>query len=280
MIGGVLPAAAKRGAYDFRPFGPEIINFSPRSARNHATGGKGAGSCGLANSEIKKSEGTNMQKTEHYQLNQWDRTDRILMEDFNGDNARIDAALAALLALSTSESARLDAAVAASEKRSQDALSAARTALQGDIKRLDTGKLRFEVLLEKSLSASGSSSLNLPVSGSVLSQCVLAAVDVQVPSSGSCYLGINGSTGSHWTPSFTSGTVSGGLAMLQAGRLSRLVFFPMKRAATPVTCIMAGGSLYLGYSTLTYSSISYLQLRDSNGNNMSGTVSLRVSGIL
>lgn len=36
-----------------------------------------------------------MKKTENFQLNQWESTDRILMEDFNGDNAKIDAALAA-----------------------------------------------------------------------------------------------------------------------------------------------------------------------------------------
>lgn len=35
-----------------------------------------------------------MQQTEHYKLNQWERTDRIQMEDFNHDNAKIDAALA------------------------------------------------------------------------------------------------------------------------------------------------------------------------------------------
>ena len=34
-----------------------------------------------------------MQKTTNYQLNQWDKTDRIMMEDFNADNAKIDAAL-------------------------------------------------------------------------------------------------------------------------------------------------------------------------------------------
>lgn len=34
-----------------------------------------------------------MQKTEHYQLNQWDKTDRIQMEDFNADNAKIEVAL-------------------------------------------------------------------------------------------------------------------------------------------------------------------------------------------
>ena len=33
--------------------------------------------------------------TPNYQLSQWERTDRVLMEDFNADNAKIDAALAA-----------------------------------------------------------------------------------------------------------------------------------------------------------------------------------------
>ena len=34
-----------------------------------------------------------MQQTGNYGLNQWELTDRIRMEDFNGDNAKIDAAL-------------------------------------------------------------------------------------------------------------------------------------------------------------------------------------------
>ena len=34
-----------------------------------------------------------MTKTTYYQLNQWDATDRVLRTDFNGDNAKIDAAL-------------------------------------------------------------------------------------------------------------------------------------------------------------------------------------------
>ena len=33
-------------------------------------------------------------QTPNYQLNQWSRDDRILMEDFNADNAKIDAAIA------------------------------------------------------------------------------------------------------------------------------------------------------------------------------------------
>ena len=35
-----------------------------------------------------------MTKTTNYQLNQWEKTDRILMDDFNSDNAKIDAAMA------------------------------------------------------------------------------------------------------------------------------------------------------------------------------------------
>lgn len=35
-----------------------------------------------------------MNKTPNYQLNQWDKSDRIRMEDFNADNAKIEAALA------------------------------------------------------------------------------------------------------------------------------------------------------------------------------------------
>lgn len=34
-----------------------------------------------------------MNQTENYNLSQWAKTDRILMEDFNADNAKIDAAL-------------------------------------------------------------------------------------------------------------------------------------------------------------------------------------------
>ena len=35
-----------------------------------------------------------MKKTKKYQLSQWEKTDRLMMEDFNGDNAKLEAALA------------------------------------------------------------------------------------------------------------------------------------------------------------------------------------------
>ena len=36
-----------------------------------------------------------MKKTTNYQLNQWEKTDRIMMDDFNADNAKLDETLAA-----------------------------------------------------------------------------------------------------------------------------------------------------------------------------------------
>lgn len=39
-----------------------------------------------------------MNNTEHYQLNQWEGSDRILRTDFNADNAKIDAAIGACAA--------------------------------------------------------------------------------------------------------------------------------------------------------------------------------------
>lgn len=37
-----------------------------------------------------------MNYTQNYQLNQWEQSDRVLMEDFNSDNQKIEAALAAV----------------------------------------------------------------------------------------------------------------------------------------------------------------------------------------
>ena len=35
-------------------------------------------------------------KTSHLALNQWQRTDPVVMDDFNADNAKVDAALSSL----------------------------------------------------------------------------------------------------------------------------------------------------------------------------------------
>lgn len=53
--------------------------------------GKGRGFCRSATFSAKW--GDFLKKTQAYQLNQWDEDDRIMREDFNADNAKIDAAI-------------------------------------------------------------------------------------------------------------------------------------------------------------------------------------------
>lgn len=53
-----------------------------------------------------------MNKTEKYQLNQWELTDRIQMEDFNSDNAKIDAALAEQAAVLETKASQSELAAA------------------------------------------------------------------------------------------------------------------------------------------------------------------------
>ena len=48
-----------------------------------------------------------MKQTENYQLSQWEKADRIQMEDFNGDNSKVDAALAGLAATMAEHGAAL-----------------------------------------------------------------------------------------------------------------------------------------------------------------------------
>ena len=62
-----------------------------------------------------------MNKTQNYKLNQWEKSDRVLMEDFNADNAKIDAAI-------HEADSRLTAAVAAERSARVSAVQAARDA--------------------------------------------------------------------------------------------------------------------------------------------------------
>ena len=45
----------------------------------------------------------NLQQTSQFHLNQWELTDRIRMEDFNGDNQKLETALASLAAADAAE---------------------------------------------------------------------------------------------------------------------------------------------------------------------------------
>jgi len=63
-------------------------------------------------------------KTNPYQLNQWEPTDRILREDFNRDNVNLENALVGLGAAVTAEAAARAEAVAAAKNEANAAVSA------------------------------------------------------------------------------------------------------------------------------------------------------------
>ena len=95
-----------------------------------------------------------MEKTPRYQLSQWEKTDRILMEDFNADNANLEAALTSLAA----DTARLSSA-----KADLTALNSAKSALQTEDARLNSVKLEMVTILDKTYSVSNASTLSIPV---------------------------------------------------------------------------------------------------------------------
>ncbi len=75
-----------------------------------------------------------MNKTSNYQLNQWELHDRVMMQDFNADNAKIDAALKA----EVDARAAADAAET-SARKTTDAAIQAELAKRGNCKIWTTG---------------------------------------------------------------------------------------------------------------------------------------------
>ena len=90
-----------------------------------------------------------MQHTATHQLSQWEKSDRILMEDFNGDNAKLEAALNTLTAADASEQQARAAAVtaeqqarAAADAAEQQARTAQDTAIRQEFAAADASLLQ------------------------------------------------------------------------------------------------------------------------------------------
>ena len=86
-----------------------------------------------------------MNKTEHYQLNQWDAEDRILRADFNADNAAIEVGMKAnadAIAAETSARTAADTAIrtdfAAADTAIRSEFAAADTKIRTDFAAADT----------------------------------------------------------------------------------------------------------------------------------------------
>lgn len=95
-----------------------------------------------------------MKKTEGFHLNQWELTDRVVMEDFNRDNLLIDTALSALSGDLTGQAADWNAALDAARKELGLAIQSGDAALSSRISSLDSKQTQALNTAKNQLNAS------------------------------------------------------------------------------------------------------------------------------
>ena len=130
-----------------------------------------------------------MEKTSQYQLNQWAAEDRILREDFNRDNANVEAGLVALGERVTAEQSAREQAVS-NAKSQLEASKADKTALEALQAQVDA--LPFVKLREFTTSAEAAQ-VDADMSGIDLRQYAYVLVVPRLSSgSSTIYLRLNG----------------------------------------------------------------------------------------
>lgn len=210
-----------------------------------------------------------MEKTPRYQLSQWEKTDRILMEDFNADNANLEAALTAL------NTGKADLA----------AFNSAKSALQTEDARLNSVKLEFVTLLDKTYTASDTTQLNIPINGPAIGQCVAACIDV-LSDDMTAYeytLGLGPLStinygGEYWSPGATSSTFDVILPAFSRKR-ALLLMFPMKQGEAVITAFSGSQTPYLGRWNHTYNELTTLRIKSKDKTAFSGSFQVKISGI-
>ena len=94
-----------------------------------------------------------MTKTTNYQLNQWAKSDRVMMDDFNADNAKIDAAMKAnadAIAAETTARVAGDAALQSAVSACGDCFVEAKT-YTGNGKKGSANAIRFTFSMQPQL---------------------------------------------------------------------------------------------------------------------------------
>ena len=211
-----------------------------------------------------------MEKTPKYDLSQWSRSDRILMEDFNRDNANLETALTALAAGQAAETARVNTELA--KKAEASALNSAKSALEAEDKRLNSTKLEMVTILDKTYSVSNSATLSLPVGS--LAGYAAVAVDLALPN-----MTTNVSVGSGDSAVSTSGGAYLNNSLAEIAGKSRLMLFPMKQAGAFITTTSytENAGTYLGKSSVTYGGLRRFVLTFRTA--LTASVKVTITGI-
>lgn len=198
-----------------------------------------------------------MEKTPRYQLSQWEKTDRILMEDFNADNANLEAALASLAAGQTAETTRVNTELA--QKADITTLNSVKSALQTEDARLNSVKLQLVDLGRLTITPTGTSrSADVSFNGTLLGQCVAAFVDVTAPS-GASQVGVTFNQGGSIAFQST-GVYLSGFMRLYSGNKGRMIFFPLGDPDSIIGCLSVAPNISIGYSSMTFRQVTKIGL--------------------
>lgn len=187
-----------------------------------------------------------LNRTENYQLCLWHESDRILMEDFNSDNRKIETALSSIAAKQTSESSRLDAAIAS-----------ARSSLAAEDSRLNRVKSEFVTIASGINGTLANMTRTYNVSG--WGNYSIVCLDIATPSGYNYTVKCNGQSGAFWfsgSPEYDKG-----ISYLHGGVKARLIFFPMRSPEASVSCIQLCTLPGFGFiSGLSYSALRTIEI--------------------
>lgn len=207
-----------------------------------------------------------MEKTPRYQLSQWEKTDRILMEDFNADNANLEAALTAL------NTGKADLA----------AFNSAKSAFQKEDARLNSVKLQLVDLGSVTLNVPGGTRMEqTAINGALLGQCAIAFLDVTASRALGESVGVLANGSGSMVFRNTSDYYRG-LTLLRSNATSRLIFFPLGDPDSRVTCLCLSVAPSVAYSDCTFRGFTNVGLY-ANGSGsptlLEGTVQFHMWGL-
>lgn len=201
-----------------------------------------------------------MKKTEQYDLNQWDLTDRVRMEDFNADNLKIAAALAGL-------SGQIGALP------SQDDLNAVKSGLEAADQQLESKLLRpYSFILSRApsfqLSPDGSC-YTMDTTGLGLTDYAVFFLSFQISDSKKDTYYINAIIdGGEIVPArylSTKGASTQAMIPVPSGTKVSCFFFPLCFYGTGVGGIFLGTETGVGSATCIFSQLKGFQLTPASG---------------
>lgn len=179
-----------------------------------------------------------MGQTANYQLNQWVKTDRIQMEDFNSDNAKIDAAL----------KANADAVATKAESATVSALQAALNA-----------KSAFTPLKSGTI-AQQATTFSIDVSDVDWSVWEYVLLDLNLKGSGYVVVLPNNSNDGCWN---SNTDAEGVVGVVSASQYRRLRFSVAKKSGRNLSAFMEFSSRG-GNNSLTYAELNTLNIKTSH----------------